>query len=192
VSSARHTFVLALVLVACKDKAPAPTAAPAPTPALAPTSTDAAAPALAGKAFDGPTFIISSTLSGPETKHKEVDTAAGKTTMTMYTFTDPADDNTAQMVEINAVPSTPVSDGKLRYSAMEGMIRDLEATVDHQEGVTVGDIDMLDFTAHVADSFFVRGRVAIKAGTLYQVVAFGSGRTPTPAAELFVTSFVLK
>ena len=72
---------------------------------------------------------------------------------------------------------------------------DLKATVDDKKTVTVGDTTMLDFTAHFSDSdgmFFLRGRVAYRAGTLYQVLAMGPGQVPTSSAELFASTFALK
>jgi hypothetical protein len=211
-------LVVASLAAAC-DKKPAPAAAagsaavaPAPAaaagsatgsatgsaaaPAVAPTPADPAPAAATGKPYDGPTFTVTSTLSGPDVKTKDIDTDAGKTTMTMYAFTDPADDNVMQMVESN--PITPVSKSatqKVLESSMEGMTENVHATVDSKKMITVGTDPMLDFSAHFTDEdglFFMRGRVAMKNAKLFQVLAMGKTAKPSASAESFVTSFKLK
>ncbi|CAN5908428.1 hypothetical protein BH11MYX3_BH11MYX3_04610 [soil metagenome] len=194
-----HVVAAVLVLVACKDKssdsAPTPgsaapsgsAAAPAPAPA-----TPVAAPA--AKTFDGPTFTIKSTLPGPTTKQKEIDTAQGKTMMTMYAFSDPSDENNIQMVESNPI-TAPGDLAKARENSMEGMTGNLQSTIESKTLVTVNGTEMLDFTAHFSDAdgtFFLRGRVAIKDNTLYQTLSMGSGTKPSSAAVTFVESFTLK
>ena len=183
---------------------PTPTLTPAPAPvagsagsAAAAVATPAPAPADGtAKPYDGPTFKVSSTLSGPDIQHKDIDTDAGKTTMTMYEFTDPKDDNVMQMVESNPITAVPkASVPKVLESSMEGMTENVHATVDDKKMVTVGTEQMLDFSAHFSDGsgkYFMRGRVAMKDAKLYQVLAMGVGTTPSASAETFVTSFQLK
>ncbi len=178
--------------------APAPTPEPAgsgsasaeaPTPPAPTTNT-------AGKPYEGPTFSVTSNLSGPDVSTKDIDTDAGKTTMTMYAFTDPGDENVMQMVESNPITAVSKSAApKVLESSMEGMTENVHATVDDKKTVTVGADSMLDFSAHFSDAdgtFFMRGRVAMKDAKLYQVLAMGKGTKPSPAAEAFVTSFRLK
>jgi len=171
-------------------------AAPAPMPAPTPATAEVAAPAGTAKPYEGPTFKVASTLSGPEINQKDIDTDAGKTTMTMYAFTDPKDDNVMQMVESNPITAVSKSAApKVLESSMEGMTENVHATVDDKKMVTVGTEQMLDFTAHFSDAdgkFFMRGRVAMKNAKLYQVLAMGQGATPSASAESFVTSFLLK
>lgn len=193
----RQTVVVATFLVACKGNSSAPPAqGSATTPGSAATPpADAAAAVPGAKVFEGPTFSVSSTLSGPETKQRDIDTDAGKTTMTMYVFTDPTDGNTAQMVETNPIPVKNVDHTKVLESAVVGMTGDLKALVHEQKFVTVAGKTMLDFTALITDAdgvFSVRGRVAFEGGTLYQVLAMGSGPKPSASADLFITSFQVK
>lgn len=203
-------LVVVSVVAACKKDAATPAvatgsgsaAAPAPAPmpvAGSAGSAEAPAPAVAtgtAKPYEGPTFKVSSTLSGPEINQKDIDTDAGKTTMTMYAFTDPKDDNVMQMVESNPITAVSKSAApKVLESSMEGMTENVHATVDDKKMVTVGTEQMLDFTAHFSDAdgkFFMRGRVAMKDAKLYQVLAMGQGPTPSASAETFVTSFLLK
>lgn len=217
-------IVVAVSLVAaCKgnSSSPAATGSAAPGSASTPTGSAAsvAAPATgsavatpsgsgsaaaeapagantAGKPYEGPTFSVTSNLSGPDVSTKDIDTDAGKTTMTMYAFTDPADDNVMQMVESNPITAVSKSAAaKVLESSMEGMTENVHATVDDKKTVTVGSDSMLDFSAHFSDAdglFFMRGRVAMKNAKLYQVLAMGKGKTPTAAADAFVTSFRLK
>lgn len=183
---ARHVL-FALVLVACKDKAPEPAATPAPAPAPAPSA--------AAKAFDGPTFTISSTLPGPETKERPLDTGSGKAMMKLYEFTDPTDEDTAQLVQTTHLAITAAEEQLAIDNAMTGTTGDLKATIDDKKMVTVGATPMLDFTAHFTDqdgTFFLRGRIAVKTGTLYQILAMGKGTTPSASAQTFVGTFVVK
>src|SRR6476659_10616665 len=83
--------------------APGSAATPTPTPGSADTGSAAEPAAATGKVYNGPTFSITSTLPGPDTKQKDIDTDAGKTTMTMYEFADPKDDNAFQAVETNPI-----------------------------------------------------------------------------------------
>jgi hypothetical protein len=148
------------------------------------------------KVYEGPTFTVSTTLPGPETKEKEIDTDAGRVTMSMYTFgPDPGDANSLAMVETNPVGVKVVNAEKVLEASMAGMIRPLKATVDDKKMVTVGSGQMLDFTSHFSDEdgdYYLRGRVAVAKDTLYQVVAIGTGRTASASAEAFVTGFRLK
>lgn len=208
-------LVVVSLVAACKGKEAAPAAtgsgsavAPAPAPAAMPAagsagSATAAAPTPASaeptgvaKAYEGPAFKVSSTLTGPEINQKDIDTDAGKTTMTMYAFTDPKDDNVMQMVESNPITAVSKSAApKVLESSMEGMTENVHATVDDKKMITVGTEQMLDFTAHFSDAdgkFFMRGRVAMKDAKLFQVLAMGQGTTPSASAETFVTSFRLK
>ncbi|MBV8758509.1 MAG: hypothetical protein JO257_14585 [Deltaproteobacteria bacterium] len=208
---ALHGILAALAVVAaCKGNSPAPSAGSASPPAAMPVAaagsagsaaapavpTAPAAPAGTAKPYDGPTFSVASTLSGPDVKDKDIDTEGGKTTMTMYAFTDPGDDNVMQMVEHN--PITPVGKDqvqKVLESSMQGMTENVHATVDSQKMIMVGPDPMLDFSAHFSESdgtFFMRGRVAMKNAHLYQVIAMGKGVTASPSGEGFVTSFKLK
>ena len=206
-------LVVVTLVAACKGKEATPAAATgsgsaaAPAPAAMPAagsggSATATAPTPPAKAdgdahmFKGPTFTVVSLLSGPEITTKDIDTEAGKTTMTMYAFTDPKNDNVMQMVETNPITAVPKSSApKVLESSMEGMTENVHATVDDKKMVTVGDEQMLDFTAHFSDAdgkFFMRGRVAMKDAKLYQVLAMGQGSTPDASAEGFVTTFELK
>ena len=206
-------LVVVSLVAACKGKEAAPAAATAsgsavaaaPAPAAMPAAGSAeaaaptpvpAAPTGTAKPYEGPTFKVSSTLSGPEINQKDIDTDAGKTTMTMYAFTDPKDDNVMQMVESNPITAVSKSAApKVLESSMEGMTENVHATVDDKKMVTVGTEQMLDFTAHFSDAdgkYFMRGRVAMKDAKLYQVLAMGQGMTPSASAESFVTSFQLK
>lgn len=206
-------LVVVSLATGCKGKEAAPAAATgsgsaaAPTPAPVAGSAGSAtaeatptpapaAPTGTAKPYDGPTFTVSSTLSGPDIQKKDIDTDAGKTTMTMYEFTDPKDDNVMQMVESNPITAVPKSSApKVLESSMEGMTENVHATVDDKKMVTVGTEQMLDFSAHFSDAsgkYFMRGRVAMKDAKLYQVLAMGVGSTASPSAETFVTSFRLK
>jgi hypothetical protein len=210
-------LVVVSLVAACKGKEAAPAAtgsgsavAAAPAPAAMPAagsagsagSDTATAPTPPAKAngeahmFKGPTFTVVSLLSGPDITTKDIDTEAGKTTMTMYAFTDPKNDNVMQMVESNPITAVSKSAApKVLESSMEGMTENVHATVDDKKMVTVGTEQMLDFTAHFSDAdgkFFMRGRVAMKDAKLYQVLAMGQGSTPDASAEGFVTTFELK
>lgn len=197
------------VVAACKGKSPPPAAtgsaaavvagsATAPAPAPAAGSAEAPAPAApaAAKAYEGPTFTVTSSLSGPDIKTKDIDTEAGKTTMTMYAFTNPSDDNVMQMVESNAIAVVPKgSTQKVLSASMEGMTENVHAVVDDKKMVKVGTDDMLDFKAHFSDedgTFFMRGRVAMRDAKMYQVLAMGKGETTSADGEAFVSSFRLK
>jgi hypothetical protein len=158
--------------------------------ATAPAGSDA----VAGKPYVGPTFTVTPSLSAFEIKKKDIDTDAGKTTMTMYEFTDPADDNVVQMVESNPIPANAGAIAKLIDSAIEGMTEDVKATISDRHLAHVGSVRGTDFTASFVDEnglFYMRGRVAIKDNTLYQVIAIGKGDV-TPAANAFAESFQLK
>jgi hypothetical protein len=183
---ARHVL-FALVLVACKDKAPEPAATPpaAPAPAANP----------AAKAYDGPTFTISSTLPGPEMKERPLETGSGHAVMKTYVFTDPSDANTAQMVQTTHLAITADEEQLAIDNAMTGTTGDLKATIDDKKMMKVGATPMLDFTAHFTDedgTFFLRGRIAVKNGTLYQTLAMGTGTKPSASARTFVDTFVVK
>ncbi len=211
----RLAVAVVVVLVACKGKSQNPWASPgsaaptvsakeaaaAPGSAATPVADDkgsaVAEAAPAGKTYDGPTFTITSTLPGPDTKTKDIDTDSGKTTMTMYEFADPSDDDTMQMVESNAVgvKVTGAAVEKVLEGSMSGMTDNLKAIIDDKKTVKVGDESMLDFSSHFSDGttdYFFRGRVAFKDGQLYQVAAMGKGTKATASAETFVTSFRLK
>jgi hypothetical protein len=198
------TVALVVVLAACKGKSQNPWAGPgsaAPTVSakdtVAAPGSAAAEPAPAGKTYDGPTFTITSTLPGPETKTKDIDTDSGKTTMTMYEFADPSDGDTMQMVESNAVGVEVSADAveKVLEGSMSGMTDNLKAIIDDKKTVKVGADSMLDFSSHFSadgTDYFFRGRVAFKGGQLYQVAAMGKGTKASASAETFVTSFRLK
>jgi hypothetical protein len=197
-SLSRYALVLAF-LVACKGKATetaSGSAAPATSGSGSATGSATGSAAVEAKLYEGPTWTVSTTLPGPETKEKEIDTDAGRVTMSMYTFgPDPGDANSLAMVETNPVGVKVVSSEKVLEASMVGMIRPLKATVDDRKMVTVGKTEMLDFTSHFSDEdgdFFLRGRVAVLNDTLYQVVAMGTGKTTSPWAEAFVTAFRLK
>ena len=150
----------------------------------------------AGMMFDGPTFYILTTLPGPETKQKEIDTDAGKVMATNYTFgPHPDDPNSLAMVNTNPIPVSATSSEKLLESSLTGMIRPLNATVDDKKFIDVDGTQMLDFTSHWKDEdgeFFFRGRVAFVNNKLYQVVVMGTGTKPAGWADAFVTSFRVK
>jgi hypothetical protein len=200
-----------VVLVACKGKSPSPwassgsaaptvsakEAAAAPAPVAEDKGSAVAEPAPAAKTYDGPTFTITSTLPGPDTKTKDIDTDSGKTTMTMYEFADPSDDDTMQMVESNevGVKVTGATVERVLEGSMSGMTDNLKAIIDDKKTVKVGDDSMLDFSSHFSaegTDYFFRGRVAFKGGQLYQVAAMGKGTKASASAETFVTSFRLK
>jgi hypothetical protein len=206
-SLSRYALVLAF-LFACKGKATETTSGSA-APPVSGSATGSAAGSATGSAavgsgsavveaklYEGPTWTVSTTLPGPETKEKEIDTDAGRVTMSMYTFgPEPSDANSLAMVETNPVGVKVVSSEKVLEASMVGMIRPLKATVDDKKMVTVGKTEMLDFTSHFSDEdgdFFLRGRVAVLNDTLYQVVAMGTGKTTSPWAEAFVSAFRLK
>jgi hypothetical protein len=208
-------IVVGMVVVGCKGKGPAPATGSAPPTGSAtaqgsadtgsatapgsaaeakPVEGDTKAPA-AAKVYDGPTFTISSTLPGPDTKQKDIDTDVGKTTMTMYEFADPADDDTMQMVESNPVNAKVTDVSKVLEGSLSGMTGDLKAVIDDKKTVSVSGVSMLDFSSHFQQEgtdYFFRGRVAFKNGNLYQVAAMGKGTKPTASAEQFVGSFRLK
>jgi hypothetical protein len=211
--------VVAIAGVGCKGKSPEPTTGSgsatagsatgsgsadtgsatgsAQTGSAATGSADTGSAAAAGspKVFDGPSFTVSSTLTGPETVKKDIDTDAGPTTMTMYEFEDPSDGNRLEMVETNPAKWQPGSEQKVMQASMDGMTGNVKATIDDKKTITVDGTKMLDFSSHFSDEdgvFFFRGRVTVKNGLLYQVAAMGKGTQATPAAEAFVTSFHLK
>jgi len=203
----RLVFAL-LVVAACKGKSAEPTVGSAAAGSAAPTAGSGSATAAGSgsgtgsataatpKVFDGPTFTVASTLPGPKLETKDIETeVAGKTTMTAYEFADPSDDNSVEMVETNPNPVKPGTISKVLENTIDGMTGAVKATVDEKHLVTIGSARGYDFNAHFIDEdgeFFMRGRVAIKDDTLYQVIALGKGEKPTPVADAFVESFSLK
>lgn len=201
--SLSSAMFLLLTVAACDNgKEPAPVASTRGSAAMAPGSAaepaGSAAPVATAKSFDGPSFTVTSTLSGPTTKTSDLDTAVGKVTMTMYTFEDPADQNAAQIVQTTPVTLVGAATTKALYDAMEGMRASVNATIDDQKMITVNGAETLDFTGHFTDpspgggEFFVRGRIAVKNNTLHQAVALGQGRKPSASATRFAESFALK
>jgi hypothetical protein len=214
-------FLIVAPLAACdkgKDKGAAPTtgsatptagsaeAKPADTGSAAAKPADtgsaAAKPAETGaidanwKVFDGPSFTVKAAVK-PAENTTDVPTDLGPMAMTAYTFQE-GDEAKAHAVMTTKLPDSVkgADKAKMLRDARDGMINKYGAKVDMDKEVKIGDTDALDFAAHGEHAqlgkFYVRGRVAIKNHTLFQVMSLGQGHTQQPDSTAFVESFQLK
>jgi hypothetical protein len=203
-------FLIVAPLAGCeksKDKGPTPAT---PAGSAAPTTGSAGAkPAdMAGekpadkaidanwKVFDGPTFTVKAAVK-PSQNTTDVPTDLGPMAMTAYTFQE-GDEAKAHAVMTTKLPdSVKTADkSKMLRDARDGMINKYGAIVDKDDEVKIGDTNAIDFAAHGEHAqlgkFYVRGRVAIKNHTLFQVMSLGQGHAQQPDSAAFVESFTLK
>ena len=207
-------FLLAVPLAACeksKDKGPtpAPTTGSADTTA---TGSAAAKPADVAvkpaepatpkaidadwKVFEGPTFTVKAAVK-PAENTTDVPTDLGPMAMTAYTFQQ-GDEAKAHAVMTTKLPDSVKSADKKKMlrDARDGMVNKYGAKIDKDDEIKIGDTYALDFAAHGEHNqlgkFYVRGRVAIKNDTLFQVMSLGQGHTQQPDSAAFVESFLLK
>ena len=205
-------FLIVAPLAACDKKAPAPTAGSAAGSATPTAGSAAVKPAdMAGsaaakpadtakdpswKVFDGPTFTVKAAGKPAETT-TDVPTDLGPMAMVAYTFQE-GDEAKAHVVMTTKLPDSikGADKAKMLRDARDGMISKYNAKVDMDKEVKLGDTNALDFAAHgdhaQLGKFYVRGRVAIKNHTLYQVMSLGQGHTQQPDSAAFVESFQLK
>ncbi len=148
------------------------------------------------KVFEGPTFTVKAAVK-PAENTTDVPTDLGPMAMTAYTFQE-GDEAKAHAVMTTKLPdSVKTADkAKMLRDARDGMINKYGAKVDMDKEVKIGDTNALDFAAHgdhaQLGKFYVRGRVAIKNHTLFQVMSLGQGHTQQPDSAAFVESFQLK
>lgn len=161
--------------------------------AMKPTDTAIAAN---WKVFDGPTFTVKAAVK-PSENTTDVPTDLGPMAMTAYTFQE-GDEAKAHAVMTTKLPDSVkgADKAKMLRDARDGMINKYGATVDMDKEVKIGDTNALDFAAHgdhaQLGKFYVRGRVAIKNHTLFQVMSLGQGHAQQPDSAAFVESFQLK
>jgi len=215
-SLAAALFLIVAPLAACekgKDKGAAPitgsaapttgsaAAKPADVAAAKPAETPAAKPADKAidadwKVFDGPTFTVKAAVK-PSENTTDVPTDLGPMAMTAYTFQE-GDEAKAHAVMTTKLPDSVkgADKAKMLRDARDGMINKYGATVDKDEEIKIGETPALDFAAHGQHAqlgkFYVRGRVAIKNHTLFQVMSLGQGHAQQPDSAAFVESFLLK
>ena len=179
----RSMFVFVFVFaIACKGKS-------------APPATEATSPKTAARLFDGPTFTVSTTFTGPETTKHDLGSDGGNATLVMYDFSDPADGANGEMVTTTPVSSRSDGVDKQLEDAMDRNAQESHATIDTKKTVNVDGLPILDYTVHFTKdggTYFYRGRETIKSNTMYQVITMGHGATPPAWAEAFVTSFKIK
>ena len=148
------------------------------------------------KVFDGPTFTVKAAVK-PAENTTDVPTDLGPMAMTAYTFQE-GDEAKAHAVMTTKLPdSVKTADkAKMLRDARDGMINKYGAKVDMDKEVKIGETPALDFAAHGEHAqlgkFYVRGRVAIKNHTLFQVMSLGQGHAQQPDSAAFVESFTLK
>jgi hypothetical protein len=148
------------------------------------------------KVFDGPTFTVKAAVA-PSTNTTDVPTDLGPMAMTAYTFQQ-GDEAKAHAVMTTKLPDSVkgADKAKMLRDARDGMVNKYGAILDKDEEVKLGTTPALDFAAHGEHAqlgkFYVRGRVAIKNDTLFQVMSLGQGHTQQPDSTAFVESFVLK
>ena len=148
------------------------------------------------KVFDGPTFTVKAAVK-PAENTTDVPTDLGPMAMTAYTFQE-GDEAKAHAVMTTKLPDSVkgADKAKMLRDARDGMINKYGAKVDMDKEVKIGDTNALDFAAHgdhaQLGKFYVRGRVAIKNHTLFQVMSLGQGHTQQPDSAAFVESFQLK
>ena len=148
------------------------------------------------KVFDGPTFTVKA-AGKPAENTTDVPTDLGPMAMTAYTFQE-GDEAKAHAVMTTKLPdSVKTADkAKMLRDARDGMINKYGAKVDMDKEVKIGETPALDFAAHGEHAqlgkFYVRGRVAIKNHTLFQVMSLGQGHAQQPDSAAFVESFTLK
>jgi hypothetical protein len=148
------------------------------------------------KVFDGPTFTVKAAVK-PAENTTDVPTDLGPMAMTAYTFQE-GDEAKAHAVMTTKLPDSVkgADKAKMLRDARDGMINKYGAKVDMDKEVKIGDTDALDFAAHgdhaQLGKFYVRGRVAIKNHTLFQVMSLGQGHSQQPDSAAFVESFQLK
>ena len=148
------------------------------------------------KVFDGPTFTVKA-AGKPAENTTEVPTDLGPMPMIAYTFQE-GDEAKAHVVMTTKLPDSikGADKAKMLRDARDGMISKYNAKVDMDKEVKLGDTNALDFAAHgdhaQLGKFYVRGRVAIKNHTLFQVMSLGQGHTQQPDSAAFVESFQLK
>lgn len=148
------------------------------------------------KVFDGPTFTVKAAVK-PAENTTDVPTDLGPMAMTAYTFQE-GDEAKAHAVMTTKLPDSVkgADKAKMLRDARDGMINKYGAKVDMDQEVKIGDTNALDFAAHgdhaQLGKFYVRGRVAIKNHTLFQVMSLGQGHTQQPDSAAFVESFQLK
>jgi hypothetical protein len=148
------------------------------------------------KVFDGPTFTVKA-AGKPSENTTDVPTELGLMAMTAYTFQE-GDEAKAHAVMTTKLPDSVkgADKAKMLRDARDGMINKYGAKVDKDDEVKIGDTDAIDFAAHGEHAqlgkFYVRGRVAIKNHTLFQVMSLGQGHAQQPDSAAFVESFTLK
>ncbi|MBA3451977.1 MAG: hypothetical protein H0T42_02635 [Deltaproteobacteria bacterium] len=148
------------------------------------------------KVFEGPTFTVKAATK-PAENTTDVPTDLGPMAMTAYTFQE-GDEAKAHAVMTTKLPDSVkgADKAKMLRDARDGMINKYGAKVDKDDEIKIGDTPALDFAAHgdhaQLGKFYVRGRVAIKNHTLYQVMSLGQGHTQQPDSAAFVESFQLK
>lgn len=197
---------VAAVFAACEDKQPAstggkpgltspgaaaqPRAAPEPEPGAAPTKPGA------WPTYEGPGFTVTHPRQ-PRTQTTDVPTEAGTMAMTAYTFQAPGSD-VASAVMATRLPAVAkgVDPAAMIRDARDGMVNKYGAKLDKDREVKIGAVPGLDFAAHgdhpQLGAFFLRGRVAIHADQLFQVIVIGAGHAEIPEAGRFVESFALR
>ena len=206
-------FFIVAPLAACdkgaKDKGAAPAAGsatatagsaaaakPADTAGSAATKPADGAVDATWKVFDGPTFTVKAAVK-PAENTTDVPTDLGPMAMTAYTFQE-GDAAKAHAVMTTKLPESVkgADKAKMLRDARDGMINKYGAKVDMDKEVKIGDTHALDFAAHgdhaQLGKFYVRGRVAIKNHTLFQVMSLGQGHAQQPDSAAFVESFQLK
>lgn len=148
------------------------------------------------KVFEGPTFTVRA-AGKPAENVTDVPTELGPMAMTAYTFQE-GDEAKAHAVMTTKLPDSVkgADKAKMLRDARDGMINKYGAKVDKDEEIKIGDTSALDFAAHgdhaQLGKFYVRGRVAIKNHTLFQVMSLGQGHAQQPDSAAFVESFRLK